>query len=142
MNRKNSKRNAVLALFLACLFSLNSLNAAGPMGLPEKYKSILNKKWTLTKIIYKGKDATEMYFKNKLKGEIPYYIFKNDGSAESNEPNVKESSWKYEKGFFDLKMVNTDGSQGTVHYTIGKVNGKTLQLDLKPIGMSSIYTAK
>ena len=142
MTWKYSKKNIAFAAFIAVLFFMGILNASGPLGLPDKYKSILDKKWVFTKLIYQGKDATDMYIKNKLKGLIPYYIFKSNGAVETNEPGVKESSWKYEKGFFDLKTIGTDGSQSTTHYTIGLVKGDKLQLDLKPAKMSSIYTAK
>ncbi len=138
------KLTASIALIVAGL-SLISAVIAGPMGLPNNYKLILNKKWVFTKATQGKNDMTRMYVQNKLKGKTESYIFKNDGSVNTNSPGITNVKWKYENNSFKISFeeINPSGNiPATAIYTIGKVSAKTLQLDQKPAQISLIYTAK
>jgi hypothetical protein len=141
---KSFLSRVLLAAFAVSIISNVYFAESAPMGLPDKYKVILDKKWVLTKFTVNGKDNTAEYLKS-LKGLEIYYIYKNDGTVETNNPDLLNSTWKYEGGYF---KIFTKGSpekgtaNGTVNYTIGAATDKIFQLDLKPIKMSMIYSAK
>ena len=145
MNYRNLKKNALFPAILLTLLCFTINSDAASHKLPGKYKGILGKKWTLQKVILEGNDVTEPIVKNQMKGVKVYYIFSKNGSVETNQPDATETIWKYKGNFFRIKSTFiVDGKKQTSspYYTIVKVTGKTLRLDIKAMKMSYYYKSK
>ena len=74
-----------------------------------------------------------------------FYIFKKDGTVETNKPNVTSASWYYENKFFRIKedkVVDGNKQSATPYYTITKVTSKKLHLDIKAMKMSYRFKAE
>ncbi len=134
-------RCITVVCLMAIFTGLATMAYSGTPAIPEKYKKITDKKWIFTKCIYEKKDMTREYLKNNSGvKDAPYYIFRKDGTAETNMTGSTQVTWSFDKDTFKITIIS-DGSPATLKYTIGKLTDKDLQLDQEFAKMSLIYKA-
>ena len=125
-------------LFLAAFSAVQSAE----ISAPAKYKSMLNKKWTVTKCTVKDKDSTKDYY-GKSAGEPTTYLFKTDGTIETNLKDEESHTWSFDKDVLIISYVIVDGKVPVkLKYSIEKITAKNLQIDVKPMKLSITMEAK
>jgi hypothetical protein len=137
------RRSVFVVAMLTASAVLTGALLAQAQSLPAKYNAVMDKRWVVTKCLYNAKDMTKEYYKNNSGGDPVFYIFKNDGSVETNLKGLKQVTWSWDtaNNLFLITAIEEQGP-GTTKYTIEKITDKDFQLDIKMAKLSLIMQAK